>query len=199
MSRRSSWVVAGILAICAASLVAAPAPATAGGGAHCPSGAMSESDRNTVVMQDACFNSTITNIDVGESVTFENKDAFPHNVVGWNGEWGQFDNMRRGDSFSYEFTAPGVYPFACYLHYGMTGAVVVGEDLEAGGAGAVIPASAGPEEGTGRARAARPVAAAGDSIVAPLVIGVAIAALTAAGALLWSRRRAAQAPAAPTT
>jgi len=97
-------------------------PAAAGGGCH--TGA-TYGDGTAVAMQDACFTPTILYVAPGTDVAFSNKDPLTHNVTA-NG-WGHFDPMYQGDGFTARFDDPGVYPFACQYHPGMTGAVVVGD------------------------------------------------------------------------
>jgi plastocyanin len=123
------------------TLVLGAVPAVAGGGCH--SGVTVADEGSTVAMAEACFTPTILHIDPGETVRFVNKDAMTHNVVA-NG-WGHFDDLLEADDFTVSFDDPGVYPYACTYHPGMTGAVVVG-DAEGAGNGEVIVV---PEAGEG--------------------------------------------------
>jgi plastocyanin len=102
-------------------------PAVAGGGCHA---SLTDGTGGTVAMTKACFRPAILRIDPGTEVTFVNRDPLTHNVSS-NG-WGRFDDMNQGDAFRATFAEPGIYPFACTLHPGMVGAVVVGEDNVAG-------------------------------------------------------------------
>jgi hypothetical protein len=43
-----------------------------------------------------------------------------------------FEDMDQGDSFRARFADPGIYPYSCTYHPGMTGAVVVGDGVGAG-------------------------------------------------------------------
>ncbi|MEO8477867.1 MAG: plastocyanin/azurin family copper-binding protein, partial [Actinomycetota bacterium] len=81
---------------------------------------------------------TILRISPGDTVTFVNRDPMVHNVVA-NG-WGHFDDLSESDRFTASFPEPGVYPFACTYHPGMTGAIVVG-DGEGSGSGVVMDAT----------------------------------------------------------
>jgi plastocyanin len=63
----------------------------------------------------------------GGEVTFTNYDEVNHVVVGAGFAWGSDGIMHQGDSFTARFTRDGVYPFQCYLHPGMSGAVLVGD------------------------------------------------------------------------
>jgi plastocyanin len=136
--------------------IAAAVPAAAGGG--CRLGA-TEGTGETITMVDACFTPTILHADPGREITWVNKDAFVHNVTA--NDWGHFDDLAQGDRFSTTFDEPGVYPFACTYHPGMSGAVVVGDgggaetastaaDLEAPGPeGGVAAASGGDSSAAG--------------------------------------------------
>ena len=53
-----------------------------------------------------------------------------HNVTA--NVWGYFEDMNEGDAFTATFDQPGVYPYACAYHPGMTGAIVVGSGTGAG-------------------------------------------------------------------
>ncbi len=100
--------------------------AQAGGGCHA---GVTEGTGDTIGLVGACFTPTILRVDPGATVTFVNKDPFVHNVTA-NG-WGHFDNLDPGDSFTASFDAPGTYPFACTIHPGMSGAIVVGDGIAA--------------------------------------------------------------------
>ena len=75
-------------------------------------------------MRESCFSPSVLHVDEGASVTFVNRDAYPHAVVGT--DWGSFE-MLEGDELVQEFPRSGTFVYACHLHPGMTGAVVVGE------------------------------------------------------------------------
>ena len=63
-------------------------------------------------------------IGVNNTVVWTNDDDVPHTVTASNK---LFDsgNMNQGDTFSYEFTTPGVYTYACSYHPWMKGTVIV--------------------------------------------------------------------------
>ena len=108
-------------------LVVPAAPAAAGGGCH---DGLTQGTGDTITAADACFTPSILYVDPGATITFLNKDPFVHNVAA-NG-WGHLDDMNEGDSFTATFPDPGVYPFACSYHPGMTGAIFVGDGMGAG-------------------------------------------------------------------
>lgn len=121
---RRSIVVAGLLAGLA---VVGAGPASAGGGGgggHCPD-PLAEATGTEVEMQDACFTPATLHVAAGELVTFRNLDPFPHNIAPAGWRWGHIDDLRQGETYRTRFDDAGVYPFACSLHPGMTGAIVV--------------------------------------------------------------------------
>ena len=133
MTRRSA-----ILSTAAflAALVLPALPAGAGGGCHT---GVSQGTGDKVQIVDACFTPTLLTIQPGDSVTWVNTDPFVHNVGG--NLWGHFDDLRPGAAFAATFDQPGIYPFACTYHPGMTGAIVVGDGTGAGN-GATVDVSA---------------------------------------------------------
>ncbi len=134
------------------------------------------------------FGPTVARVPVGAMVTFFNGPGFTHLITGANAEWGSRDvELKPEASVSYRFDKPGVYPYACALHRGMSGAIVVGD---ATGAAAIAtnqptstPASAAAESGGTSASAVMPTVLAGTG----LGILVGAAGLWAAGRV--TRRR----------
>jgi plastocyanin len=117
-------------------------PAVAGGGG-CYGGA-TEGSSDVVALAQACPTPTIVHVDQGDTVRFVNKDEIVHNVIGVGFAWGHPEDLAQGDSFTHTFDAPGVYPYACWYHPGMVGAVVVGgssASATASGAGDAEPSS----------------------------------------------------------
>jgi plastocyanin len=163
-----------------------PGAALAGGGCHSPvtSNDASGGGRATVRMIDACFKASLTTVDPGTAVTFVNEDWTAHNVGG--NEWGNLEDMREDDAFTATFTDPGIYPFACSYHPGMTGAIVVGDGTGAGNGDAVSvePFQQAPP-------AVAPAAAQDDGIpMVPLVgVGLSGIAIGAGIALAAGRKR----------
>jgi plastocyanin len=109
------------------AVVGLPGVASAGGGCH---GGVTQQDTTaqddaTVRIVDCRFTANITTVQPGTTVTFVNEDWATHNVTG--NDWGHFEDMRQGDAFTATFSEPGIYPFACTYHPGMTGAIVVGD------------------------------------------------------------------------
>jgi plastocyanin len=127
------------------------------------------------------FAPTVARIPVGGTVTFYNGESFSHLVTGANQEWGSRDTeLRPGQEVSYTFAAAGIYPYACALHRGMSGVIIVGgETASAAGAGSARTTTVAGAADTRAPRA--------ESALAPVVAGAAIAIV--AGAAVIARRR----------
>jgi plastocyanin len=173
--------IRGGLAVLGATLVVAAwaPPALAGGGCH---SGLTEGRGDKVEMVKACFSPSILRTDPGTEVTFLNQDPTVHNVTA-NG-WGYFEDLWRGDSFTATFEAPGVYPFACTYHPGMTGAVVVGDGTDTGSGSTV-------ETSLVETAAERPAPPASPGTGGSLgwLVGAAAGLVTGAGLALLVRRR----------
>jgi plastocyanin len=163
-----------------------PTAALAGGGCH---GDATQQDATgqdavTVVMQDTCFQASITTIDPGTDVAFVNEDqGISHNVGGVL--WGNYEDMNFGDTYTATFDEAGVYPFACSYHPGMTGAIVVGDGKGAGNGLAV--SSTPPELDPVPADAAQPRSDV-RWVAAAAVGGLAVGAASAFAAARRLRR-----------
>jgi plastocyanin len=162
-------------ALLGGSLVAPPS--AAGGMAMCQQPA---TDRQGVhvAITGACFSPTVLHVRAGERVKWTNLDPFEHTVTGHALSWGSLGKIRQEESVAHVFTEPGVYPYSCILHWGMVGAVVVGEGF--------TPAAAVP------AASEQTPAAAPSHSWSLLVVGTLM--VVTAGAVLASRRRARGAP-----
>jgi plastocyanin len=185
--RRGAFAMGFVVAASTAMLILpAAGPAVAGGGCHAH---LTQGTGNTIEMRDACFTPSILRVDPGSEVTFVNKDPMGHNI--WANGWGHFDDMLHGDTYTAGFAQPGIYPFACAYHPGMTGAVVVGEGVGAGSGEHVSVASA--SEDAAPAAQARPAAATAQEGQGRLgwVVGGAIGLVLGAGLALLLRRRSA--------
>ena len=123
--------------------VVVPASALASGGGGCGR-PVTDDDGTRVSIRNFCFGPTILRVRPGDTVTWVNKDAVPHTVLGANATWGAFNSVERnGGRVNYRFGRSGVYPYVCTLHVGMMGAVVVG-DGQGPGAEATTTTAAGP-------------------------------------------------------
>lgn len=81
----------------------------------------SASERFEIEIKDDEFFPDIITISAGDSVTWENSDAYNHTVVGsfLNGE------LDGNESYSFTFEEPGTYEYVCTLHPGMEGTIIV--------------------------------------------------------------------------
>jgi hypothetical protein len=130
----------------------------------------------------------------GETVTWVNRDGFPHIVLGANGAWGGYDNVKRnGGEVGYRFVSSGVYPYVCTYHPGMIGAVVVGNGKPEGSY--AVTTNAGPvinSDPAGAAIEQRVVPApVPPRSWAPAIWGIGLM-LVVVAAIASSRRRRAQ-------
>lgn len=130
--RTRSWIAALLLPL---ALLPA-APAAAGGGCH----EFTDASGTEVDTRYNCFVPAVARVEPGDTVVWRNADGVPHNITtsaGFGGELGEKQDFR------HRFTQPGVYPYACTLHPGMVGAVVVGDGLpgEADLASATAPSA----------------------------------------------------------
>lgn len=125
----------GLLAGTAASASAMTQPATAVGAPARSAGAM------TVPIHLNAYTPSALTVTVGQAVTWLNQDDVPHTVTTTSAPV-KFDSgvFAKGKSFSYTFTAPGVYKYYCAVHPNMTGAITVTDKA----ARAVVPAKVTP-------------------------------------------------------
>lgn len=139
-------ILAASLISIALATIALPAVALAGGGCHGGSDSPPPGDEaaSTVKIDGCMFFPTIARVPVGTTVTFLNAGAAPHNVTGVDRRWAS-EELTLGDRFQHRFTAAGIYPFACTLHPGMNGAVVVGGPGDAAAAVVTDQAPPAPE------------------------------------------------------
>jgi plastocyanin len=123
----AALVLAPLLLLIAA--VGGPALVQAGGGCHpgADGSQYMEGDGTAVIRMDTCsFAPTASRVAVGTTVRFLNTATIPHQVVGRSATWGSV-LLEPGREHSETFAAAGVYPYACPLHPGMVGAIVVGD------------------------------------------------------------------------
>ncbi len=100
----------------------------AAGGGGCHGSPEKEGDGTRVALAGNCFSPIVLNVEPGETVVFENTDSVPHDITGAAGAWGSKGMLEgAGTSATITFTEPGLYPYSCYLHYGMTGVISVGD------------------------------------------------------------------------
>ena len=128
MSRRTRLAIALAAAAVLLAFVVVPVAVQAGGGCHAADGSVHmEATGTTVIRMDVCsFAPTVSTVPVGTTVRFLNTATNDHSVIGRSGTWGS-DVLSAGDEFSARFDAVGTYPYACSLHPGMVGAIVVAD------------------------------------------------------------------------
>ncbi|HLY09613.1 MAG TPA: plastocyanin/azurin family copper-binding protein [Planctomycetota bacterium] len=89
---------------------------------------------HVVQINEKAFQPGRLEIKVGEKVTWKNYDLVDHTVTAQTkpalpGEQGKplFDSgvMKPGDMFSHTFAKEGTFEYACTIHKGMTGTIVV--------------------------------------------------------------------------
>jgi plastocyanin len=148
-----------------------------------------------IKLMPCAFAPTVTQVATGSTVTFFNGPDFTHLITGANQGWGSRDvEVRPGQTVSYTFDTAGVYPYACALHRGMSGTIVVGDaatTITTGGSAGV--------DASGPSGAASPGAAT-DQLVLVALAAVAGAVVGAAAVVMARRpRRTGKDPASPQT
>lgn len=146
---------------------------------------------NEIKVTDMCFSPTVARIDVGDTVTFFNGQT-QHMVGGMAGSFGDLHTeLAAGKKLSYRFDEEGVFPYACILHPGMGGAIVVGDGegkVASGGVIQVARSISSDDTSSSEARStdAAPSAAEEESSwLLPVAAGLVF--LTLASVLAWKR------------
>lgn len=106
-----------------------PGAASAGGGCH--GDYVPDAGTTKVTLQYMCMNPLVTRVAKKATVRWTNGDDMTHNITGAAFAWGSDGELRRGEHVAFRFDDDGVFPYACTLHPGMIGAVVVGSGLRA--------------------------------------------------------------------
>jgi plastocyanin len=158
-----------------AAAAAWPTGRTASAGGACRGQPVTDEASDAVIMTASCFVPTIIRIDEGAKVTWFSHDNASHTVTGANASWGSFEEVPQGAQRSEVFRTAGVFPYYCFLHPGMIGAIVVGNGD--GGAAAASVAGAGG----GRSMSL--------VIGAPAAMAAAVTVVAGAVALFCGRRR----------
>ena len=79
----------------------------------------------TVTIENYAFNPSTININVGETVTWTNKDSAPHRIVSDSGNELGSNTLSNGGTYSHTFTVAGTYDYHCSIHTSMKGKVIV--------------------------------------------------------------------------
>ena len=112
--RTPPGLIVGCLALLGA-LAAAPGPTPTA----------SEGVRGTaVVMDGVSFAPEQLIVKVGETVTWTNKDSFPHNVTSSTGAF-RSGNIAPDAQWTFRATEAGRFPYTCTLHPGMNATLIV--------------------------------------------------------------------------
>ena len=125
---RTRWTLGALtlLATAGAGLVGSDgSPALAGGGGCHQPPAGTEATGDAVFMEGFCFAPTVLRVQPGTKVTFRNNDEAVHQVNGQS--WSGGATLSKDATTVRSFDEPGLYPYACILHPGMVGVVVVGD------------------------------------------------------------------------
>ena len=109
LSFQAATLVASALMMSTVSVMtrAAPAPAAA-----------------SVQIGNFTFQTPLTSVKAGTTVTWTNGDDIPHTVVSKDGLF-KSKVLDTGDRFSFTFAKPGQFGYFCSLHPHMTGTIVV--------------------------------------------------------------------------
>jgi plastocyanin len=164
------------VAVLVVTAAAWPTGRTASAGGACRGQPVNDEASDAVIMTANCFVPTIIRIDEGATVTWFSHDNASHTVTGANASWGSFEEVPEGAQHSEVFDRAGVYPYYCFLHPGMIGAVVVGDG---GGGGAAGGSVAGADSDRSMSLV----------LGAPAAFAGAVAVSAGAVALLRRRRR----------
>ncbi len=190
MRRRS--IALAVLAPLSLLLAAFAVPVIhAGGGCHGPATEPGDGPASVVKIDGCMFYPTIARVPTGTTVEFLNTGDAPHNVTGVSGMWASAQ-LTNGAKFRHTFAEPGIYPFACTLHPGMNGAVVVGAGMASidGSAGGTTTAeAAAPDVSTAAATDEGSSGASGPLLAAGLVGAVLGATVVAMASAAMGRRR----------
>lgn len=123
--RRSAMLVAAAVVGATFSVT----PAAAGGGCHVDGEPTAGRGHQavTVVIDECMYTPTTLYVEPGTEVTWINKDPVPHTVSGASLSWGTHETIGRLGRVTHAFKNEGVFPYYCWLHPAMVGAVVVGD------------------------------------------------------------------------
>lgn len=180
-----------ILALTLAGTAALGTLGAAGGGCH-PLTAATAGTGVAVDIRNCGFGPTILRAPVGATVTFTNADQVPHVVsgVGWGSQSYDTGMLTVGQSRSERFTAAGIYPYMCFLHPGMSGAIVVGDATTVGAPVSAPQAIASVTPSPTPAAVLAPPPAPRSSAPFPeLALGLGVAAAAGGAGYALARRR----------
>lgn len=152
-SHRARCALAALAVAASATATLTLAPAAAGEQAH-------DAQSVTVPIRSFKFTPPDLTVNTGDTVKWVNEDQAPHNVTSKSGP-AQFasDTLKKNQSYSYTFAAPGSYSYLCTIHPDMV-ATVTAMDHSSAPAAAPPPANAAPAPDEGAPAENAPVDAA---------------------------------------
>jgi plastocyanin len=159
-----------------------PADAPAGGAASDSSPVAKKSSSASVSMVNFTFSPSSVTVNVGDTVTWSNKDDAPHNATADDGSFST-PNINKGQSASHRFTQAGSFSYICTIHPNMHGTVRVLSSSSGGGGGSAGSSSSGSSQSESSAVASPD--AAGDANTLPMT-GLAAGALALVGLAMLS-------------
>ena len=168
-------------------------PALAGGGGHGCMEPVTDGSGTEVTLDANCFAPTVVRVEPGTTVTWTNKEVALHTVTGSGLSFGNFDEIRKGESVSATFDSEGIFPYFCAFHPGMVGAVAVSEAAsEKGAAGSAGGAAGEPAGGSvgDPAAVSEPLSDGGSQWLIPVAIGALIIGLAFVASIRLRTRRA---------
>ena len=82
---------------------------------------------NSIIITNFAFEPHELNVTVNSSVSWTNEDTVPHTIVTDKDTTAEIKsaNLNKGDTFEYNFTKIGIYPYHCSIHPSMTGVIQV--------------------------------------------------------------------------
>jgi plastocyanin len=191
---RRMLIVAVLIAVSAVALTDGDS-ASAGGGCH--TDVFSDEATAQVNLEKNCFVPMVTRVQPGDTVTFTSGDLEAHAVTGVANTWGDDREIRKEQSVSYEFDETGVFPYFCYFHPSMVGAIVDGDGGSASAATGKDNVKAVSADAPGGAATEDPQQvvdeeSGGGIGTVPVAIGVGVLAAIAgfAGAMIVRRKSA---------
>lgn len=87
-------------------------------------GTASAAGPTTVDIEGNQFKPAESTVQVGDVITWANKDVAPHNAVAFDGTF-RTERLEQGQSDSITFSTVGQFPYQCTIHPSMRGEVVV--------------------------------------------------------------------------
>jgi plastocyanin len=126
MTKRLALLLA---AVCALALVAAGCGSSSKKTTANPPPAASSTQPSsggtvTVDMKNIAFSPNSVTVKVGQTVKWVNQDTVAHNVTAQSGAF-KSTNFGSGGSFTFKATKPGTFGYACTIHPGMIGTLIV--------------------------------------------------------------------------